>query len=63
VRATAFNTLVNDAVGSKSAIHMVSVWATANTISLGQIVLNEKNDEKNHEIMAIPKLLEMLVLS
>ena len=46
---------------------MVSVWATANTISLGQIVLNEKNDEKNHEknheIMAIPKLLELLVLS
>ena len=63
MRATAFNTLVNDAVGSKSAIHMVSVWATANTISLGQIVLNGKNDEKNHEIMAIPKLLEMLVLS
>ena len=63
MRATAFNTLVNDAVGSKSAIHMVSVWATANTISLGQIVLNEKNDEKNHEIMAIPKLLELLVLS
>ena len=54
---------MNDAVGSKSAIHMVSVWATANTISLGQIVLNEKNDEKNHEIMAIPKLLELLVLS
>ena len=47
-----------DAASSKSAIHMVSAWATANSISLGQVV----TDEKSNEITAIPKLLEMLVL-
>jgi predicted transposase YbfD/YdcC len=35
---------------------MVSAWATANQISLGQVV----TDEKSNEITAIPKLLEML---
>lgn len=48
-----------DAASSKSAIHMVSAWATANCISLGQIVV----DEKSNEITAIPKLLEMLEIS
>jgi predicted transposase YbfD/YdcC len=48
-----------DAASSKSAIHMVSAWATANHISLGQVVV----DEKSNEITAIPKLLEMLELS
>jgi predicted transposase YbfD/YdcC len=48
-----------DAASSKSAIHMVSAWASANHISLGQVVV----DEKSNEITAIPKLLEMLVLS
>lgn len=48
-----------DAASSKSAIHMVSAWATANCISLGQIVV----DEKSNEITAIPKLLEILELS
>jgi predicted transposase YbfD/YdcC len=48
-----------DAASSKSAIHMVSAWATANCISLGQVVV----DEKSNEITAIPKLLEILVLS
>lgn len=47
-----------DAASSKSAIHMVSAWATANSISLGQVV----TDEKSNEITAIPKLLDMLVL-
>ena len=47
------------AASSKSAIHMVSAWATANLITLGQIVV----DAKSHEITAIPKLLEMLELS
>jgi len=47
-----------DAASSKSAIHMVSAWATTNSISLGQVV----TDEKSNEITAIPKLLEMLVL-
>ena len=45
-----------DAASSKAAIHMVSAWATANHISLGQVV----TDAKSNEITAIPKLLEML---
>jgi predicted transposase YbfD/YdcC len=48
-----------DTASGKAAIHMVSAWATANHISLGQIVV----DEKSNEITAIPKLLEMLELS
>ena len=48
-----------DTASSKSAIHMVSAWATANHISLGQVVV----DEKSNEITAIPKLLEMLEIS
>ena len=48
-----------DAASSKSAIHMVSAWATANHISLGQVVV----DAKSNEITAIPKLLEMLEIS
>jgi predicted transposase YbfD/YdcC len=48
-----------DAASNKSAIHMVSAWATANCISLGQVVV----DEKSNEITAIPKLLEILELS
>jgi predicted transposase YbfD/YdcC/predicted DNA-binding protein (UPF0251 family) len=45
-----------DAASSKSAIHMVSAWATANQISLGQVVV----DAKSNEITAIPALLKML---
>ncbi|MDX1965986.1 MAG: hypothetical protein SFV23_02335 [Planctomycetaceae bacterium] len=37
-------------------MHMVSAWATANHISLGQDVF----DEKSNEITAIPKPLEPL---
>lgn len=48
-----------DAATSKSAIHMVSAWATANHISLGQVVV----DQKSNEITAIPQLLKMLELS
>lgn len=48
-----------DAANSKSAIHMVSAWATANHISLGQVVV----DEKSNEITAIPKLLQILEIS
>ena len=48
-----------DAASSKAAIHMVSAWATANHISLGQVVV----DAKSNEITAIPKLLEILSLS
>ncbi len=45
-----------DKASSKAAIHMVSAWATANHVSLGQTVV----DAKSNEITAIPKLLEML---
>src|SRR3990172_143027 len=48
-----------DAASGKAAIHMVSAWATANHISLGQVVV----DAKSNEITAIPKLLEILELS
>jgi len=48
-----------DAASSKAAIHMVSAWATANHISLGQVVV----DAKSNEITAIPQLLQMLELS
>lgn len=48
-----------DKAGSKSAIHMVSAWATANHVSLGQVV----TDAKSNEITAIPQLLEILEIS
>ena len=48
-----------DTATGKAAIHMVSAWATANHITLGQVVV----DAKSNEITAIPKLLEMLELS
>ena len=38
---------------------MVSAWATANHISLGQVVV----DAKSNEITAIPKLLQILEIS
>jgi predicted transposase YbfD/YdcC len=48
-----------DRASSKSAIHMVSAWASANHISLGQVVV----DAKSNEITAIPKLLQILEIS
>jgi predicted transposase YbfD/YdcC len=45
-----------DAASGKACIHMVSAWATANHISLGQVV----TDAKSNEITAIPQLLQML---
>ena len=48
-----------DTASGKTAIHMVSAWATANQISLGQVVV----DTKSNEITAIPKLLQILELS
>ena len=47
-----------DRASGKSAIHMVSAWATANRLSLGQVVV----DEKSNEITAIPALLKLLEL-
>ena len=48
--------------GSKSetakAIHMVSAWANANQLVLGQV----KTEEKSNEITAIPALLDLLEL-
>jgi hypothetical protein len=37
---------------------MVSAWANANHLSLGQVKVNKKSNE----ITAIPKLLEVLAL-
>jgi predicted transposase YbfD/YdcC len=49
-------TLRGSGVGGRQALHVVSAWATANSLSLGQLAV----DEKSNEIPAIPKLLEML---
>ena len=43
----------------RTAIHMVSAWATENQLSLGQVVV----DEKSNEITAIPELLQLLEIS
>jgi predicted transposase YbfD/YdcC len=48
-----------DKASGKAAIHMVSAWATANSISLGQVV----TDAKSNEITAIPKLLDIIDIS
>ena len=43
----------------KRALYMVSAWAEANELVLGQ----RKVDEKSNEITAIPELLKMLAIS
>jgi predicted transposase YbfD/YdcC len=43
----------------KAAINLVSAWASANQVVLGQV----KVDDKSNEITAIPQLLKMLELS
>src|SRR4051794_10219458 len=48
-----------DRARAKSALHMVSAWATTNKISLGQVAVAEKSDE----ITAIPKLLDLLAVA
>lgn len=45
--------------GSFSKIHIVSAWASANGITLGQ----EKVDEKSNEITAMPALIDALDLA
>ena len=45
-----------DKASNKSAIHMVSAWASENRITLGQV----KTSEKSNEITAIPELLKLL---
>jgi hypothetical protein len=47
-----------DKASNKSAIHMITAWASAHSTSLGQLVV----DAKSNEITAIPKLLDMLQL-
>jgi len=47
-----------DTTYDKKAIHIVSAWASANSLVLGQV----KTDEKSNEITAIPELLKGLEL-
>jgi len=49
----------HDRHAGKAALHMVSAWATANGLALGQV----RTAEKSNEITAIPELLEVLSLS
>jgi predicted transposase YbfD/YdcC len=46
----------HDATAGRAAIHMVSAWATTNSLVLGQ----RKVDDKSNEITAIPELLDAL---
>jgi predicted transposase YbfD/YdcC len=48
-----------DSGSNKTAMHMISAWATGANLVLGQL----KVKEKSNEITAIPKLLEILDLS
>jgi predicted transposase YbfD/YdcC len=48
----------HDRRSNKSAIHVVSAFASENGLVIGQV----KTDEKSNEITAIPKLLEKLTL-
>jgi predicted transposase YbfD/YdcC len=47
-----------DRAKGQNPLHVVSAWASANRVVLGQVMV----DEKSNEITAIPKLLEMLEL-
>jgi len=49
----------HDRGAGKSAIHLVSAWATTNRLVLGQV----KVDAKSNEITAIPDLLRALALT
>jgi predicted transposase YbfD/YdcC len=48
-----------DKATARSAFHLVSAWATASNLTLGQVVV----DSKSNEITAVPKLLKLLDLS
>jgi predicted transposase YbfD/YdcC len=48
----------HDRTNGKAAIHMVSAWASANRLVLGQL----KVDAKSNEITALPALLQLLAL-
>ena len=47
----------HDRGAGKSAVHIVSAWASANRLVLGQVAV----DEKSNEITAIPALLSLLM--
>jgi predicted transposase YbfD/YdcC len=47
-----------DTAKGRSAVHLVSAWASANHLLLGQCAV----DEKSNEITAIPELLKLLDL-
>jgi len=49
-------TLRGSARGDLKGLHLVSAWATANSVSLGQVAVAEKSNE----IPAIPQLLQLL---
>jgi len=49
----------HDRANGQEAIHMVSAWATANHLVLGQ----QKVADKSNEITAIPELLQLLEIS
>jgi predicted transposase YbfD/YdcC len=49
----------SDLADGKAAIHMVSAWASANRLVLGQ----RKVDAKSNEITAIPQLIKVLELT
>jgi len=51
-------TLRGSGAGGLQPLHLVSAWATANGLSLGQVAV----DEGSNEIPAIPKPLELLDL-
>lgn len=48
----------DDKARGKSALHVFSAFATANSLCLGQVVV----DSKSNEITAIPQLLDLLTL-
>ena len=49
-------TLRRSGTGGQQTLHLVSAWATANCLSLGQVAVAEKSNE----ITAIPQLLDLL---
>ena len=48
----------HDRAAGLAPLHLVSAWATANRVALGQIA----TEAKSNEITAIPRLLELLAL-
>ena len=49
----------HDRTAGKGPLHLVSAWAAANHVVLGQVAV----DEKSNEITAIPALLEVLAVA